>query len=529
MRLAIRIALFLFLLLPTLPGHAQFGNLTGSLTQKATDQLKSLLTKQIGQAIGAGSPLLLDQHSAFPDASTSVTNFHQAKLLKPTAADLSMPLAPGDYVVAVTGYCSQFSIHAPGAGLGYKLAREQGPEAPAISMLLVRGTAQNISPYTLNADAWRIESGMPLNQWPDQDQALVHHLIPEHEKELQGDFVQQLRNTYDEHSSVKIIGKRIRVPNLPSFEVLLTQLGEPGKAVIQLQKARQVLSDKTISAERLPEMLYEPTDDGQPRVLPPSDDPSPSPWAEVQPGVYARLTIIDGNMGRNRFEFRVTSAAFQPVAVAVPHITNVAAFAVPGGLTLDTLYGAPSLSSILEGAAPTLARFAVIGGEVVLVGAEGAAAVVSSPVILTGTGVVLIGYSIYRAAQVLGLLPMMNQDNREGNDKPGNETGEQGDKQFPELDPNDLPDEEKDALNDTLNNIKDGRASGKNYQNRATPNQDKLPGGPGDTYTEYDVDPAPGSKTRGPRRIVKDNTTGKEYYTNTHYGDSGKPSFYTLK
>lgn len=75
-----------------------------------------------------------------------------------------------------------------------------------------------------------------------------------------------------------------------------------------------------------------------------------------------------------------------------------------------------------------------------------------------------------------------------------------------------------------------GGIFGRPYRNLPTMNGDALPGTLGaGGYTEYDVAPPAGVATRGPRRIVRNITTGEFYYTNTHYGDSGKPSFWRIR
>lgn len=272
---------------------------------------KTAIAKKIGEAVGVGSPLLLDQKTAYPDVSNQVKDFHPQKLTITSAEDLQKPLSPGDYSIDVIAYCTQFSIHAPGQGLPYKLASLKGKQAPAISALLSRGTLQGIAPATLNANAWRIQAGLPLKQWPSQDQALIHKLIPEYEKGLEGDYLQQIENTYNQYHLV---------PGIPSFDDMLRQSGAPGQLVLQLRQARQALADQTISAERLPDMLYEPTGDGLPRVLPAAKDSSPSPWAEVKPGIFGRFTVVEGNLGKNLFEFRVTPKA----SAAINNSTMVA-------------------------------------------------------------------------------------------------------------------------------------------------------------------------------------------------------------
>ena len=183
MRLTIRIAILCLFLHLLFSGQVNaqsndiFGNLLGGVKKQAEQEI----TKKVGEAVGVGSPLLLDQTTALPQAP-DITDFHPTHLTISSAEDLCKRLPPGDYSIPVTAFCTQFSIHAPSSGLPYKIARVQGKQAPAISALLVRGMLENLSPATLNVEAWRIQAGLPFNQWPDQDQALIHRLIPEYEK-----------------------------------------------------------------------------------------------------------------------------------------------------------------------------------------------------------------------------------------------------------------------------------------------------------------------------------------------------------
>ena len=75
-----------------------------------------------------------------------------------------------------------------------------------------------------------------------------------------------------------------------------------------------------------------------------------------------------------------------------------------------------------------------------------------------------------------------------------------------------------------------GGRFGRPYRNLPTQNGDTLPGIPGSGgYIEYDVAPPVGVTTRGQRRIVQETANGRLYYTNTHYGDMGLPSFWRIR
>lgn len=107
--------------------------------------------------------------------------------------------------------------------------------------------------------------------------------------------------------------------------------------------------------------------------------------------------------------------------------------------------------------------------------------------------------------------------------------------------PGSLPTGEEADVADTLRHIDMGMIPswlhpnaqgifGRPYRNLPTMNGDVLPGIPGTGgYSEYDVAPPAGVTNRGPRRILKNATTGELYYTNTHYGDAGWPSYWRIR
>src|SRR5262249_40097489 len=236
--------------------------------------------RQLGEAIEVGAPLRLDQRTAYPP--TTIENF-QPKVLDLTPEVMNQPLGPGDYSIPVTGYCTKWSLHYPGRGLPYKLAPLQGRHAPAIGALLDRGTLKGIDPRRLKAMAWRIQGGLPLSRWRPQERELIHQLIPEYEGELDGDFLEQTRATYEQ---ARTLGK------LPPFEKMLATLGPVGQEVLDLLRARKILAHQTLAAERMPDLLYGRPRDGLPKTLEAGPSEPPSPWSEIRPGVFARVTII---------------------------------------------------------------------------------------------------------------------------------------------------------------------------------------------------------------------------------------------
>lgn len=277
-----------------------------ALQEAGLKQLEDEVVRQIGQALEVGARLRLDHRTAIPPTTVPIDNF-QPKKLELTPETINQRLEPGDYTLDVIGYCTKWSLHYPGRGLPYKLAHLQGRAAEAVGALLWRGTLKGMNPRHLNAMAWRIQGGVPISQWRPQERELAHQLIREHEAELNGDFLEQTRSTYD---------KAAKIGKLPKYETLLGQMGPVGETVLDLQRARKVLANKTLAAERMPDLLYGRPRDGLPRTLTGGPNDPPSSWSEIVPGVFARLTIIQGNMGRNVLDLRITPQAGKPSAVA---------------------------------------------------------------------------------------------------------------------------------------------------------------------------------------------------------------------
>ena len=276
--------------------------LSRTLQDAALKQLDAEVVRQLGQAIEVGAPLRLDQRTSFPP--TTIDNF-QPKKLEVTPEIMNQRLEPGDYSIDVIGYCTKWSLHYPGRGLPYKLARLQGRQAEAIDALLWRGTFKGLDPRHLKAMAWRIQGGVPISKWRPQEREWAHQLIPEHEGELDGDFLEQTRATYEK---VRSVGK------LPPYEKVLGRLGPVGESVLDLLRARKVLANQTLAAERMPDLLYGRPRDGLPRTLTAGPNELPSAWHEIHPGVFARVTIIKGDMGHNMLDLRITPQARIPSA-----------------------------------------------------------------------------------------------------------------------------------------------------------------------------------------------------------------------
>ena len=393
--LIVIILCFLLIVVGFPSAHAQ------SFMDKAKKALVETVTTKVGEAVGADAPLHLDHNSAL--RSVEAPSGFSPKLLQPNSnLSLDRPLAPGDYSLPVIGYCTALGVPSPGNGLGQKIAPLQGKNAKAVANLVNRGTVAGVPVHTLQTMVWRIEDGLPVDKWPTEDQQIVDRLIPEHKNQLNGDYVENIQKNYSK--SAKFLG-------LPSFDTLLSNMGEPGKAMLRLREARQTLANKAISNERQPQLLFEQA--GRP-VLPSSPSESSSEWSEIHPGVIARFITVGGADNENRLEFRVLPSAVKsaesisnsfthhPYIEAKPNFQLVS-LGVQGQDSTIKYY--PSIASILTGSALMAGQIINIAGETFVIAAETATAIELAPVVVIG-GAVYMAYSIgNHATQPLIILP----------------------------------------------------------------------------------------------------------------------------
>ena len=170
------------------------------LPSSPNDLLQFLLEYSLKQKLGNTLPLNLNANDAFPTVENGQLPggaFH-GRPLAPGVNGLRTALLPGDYVVPVMAYCTQYSVHRPGQGTAYKLAPVKGTQAEAISTLLWRGTLAGKSPQELQATNWAIQAGVLYDSIPKPYQALIDQLIPEYRNGLRGNMLDVIQSTYKE-------------------------------------------------------------------------------------------------------------------------------------------------------------------------------------------------------------------------------------------------------------------------------------------------------------------------------------------
>lgn len=296
MKMRTRLALFaVALILLLIPAHFiaaarqnPFGGLEDTLKKEAAE-------KALGSLLDAQLPLKLDAKTAYPSVNTLPGGPFQPNTLQFAASDMDTPLAPGDYTLPVTAFCTEYSVHRPGHGIAYEIAPMQGKAAPAIFALLWRGAIEkHRNPSELQAVAWAIQSGLRYAQMPQSYQTVINVVIPDYINEFSGDFVQSAEDTYTTLA---------KGAHLPPLDQLLAGMGKPGELMLSAERQRAALLRQNTTDELRTQTLFAGQDTGVATPLKAQD----GPWTERIPGVaYMRYTIVGGNLAiNNTMEIRI--------------------------------------------------------------------------------------------------------------------------------------------------------------------------------------------------------------------------------
>ncbi|HEY6250541.1 MAG TPA: hypothetical protein VI685_11325 [Candidatus Angelobacter sp.] len=251
----------------------------------------------VGEVLGDGLPIMLDPASVLPPVDPPV-DFHPTEIS--CAPGNVTPLKPGDYSCQVLLYCMKDGDHWPAPHAPYGFSALQGRLAEPTATLLNRGAAAGIDPTVLQAISWSIQASVPLSQMPAPYQEVVYRLLPETDliEGLKGDFLERVTAAYLPFQFV---------PGMPSLDVLLGELGDPGRIIQDIRRSHQIIKEETLNFERLSERLYH----GPPgqQVLPLPGLMPASQWSQIRPGVIAQLVVTTGNLRLNHLNFRVLQNA----------------------------------------------------------------------------------------------------------------------------------------------------------------------------------------------------------------------------
>lgn len=265
-------------------------------------------------------PLDLDANSAYPTVPNEdlLGGPFRGRVLPITLDTLTKPLPPGDYVLPMTFFCSEYSIHRPGAGTAYVLAPAKGTAAKAISTLLWRGMLTGHKPQDLQSVSWAIQGSVPYDKMPANYKRLVDELIPDMKNQVNGqafadieDGFQGKVNRFTRKVSDKateglgkVTGGRGRVDIKVDVELneSFQRLGRLGKMALDGESINTIVTDATLTDDQRTKALYA----GQGTQAPPLSAAN-GPWSVMVPGVaYMRFIVHSGNLqGDNVMQIRI--------------------------------------------------------------------------------------------------------------------------------------------------------------------------------------------------------------------------------
>jgi hypothetical protein len=331
--------------------------LENAAKEKAAETaIETLLNNQL--------PLTLNANDVYPTVTNPPGGPFNPTPLKLTAADLNEPLAPGDYTINTLDFCSEYSVHEPGAGVAYILGPYEGKAAGAIGALIWRGTVQyNINPNSLQAVSWAIQSGLSYAQMPKSYQAIVDQVIPDFKSQINSNFVTNLETTYNNAA---------RTAKLPPLDAILAKMGTPGQLALSAERQRSILLAQNTNDQIRDQTLFQ----GQQSGLYTPVKAENGPWTErVKGQVYMKLEIAGGNMATNNVMMirvlppsTVNARNAGPTPSLAPHLVRAA-------------YGEPQTTPAGEGTFATIYN------------------------LMQG----MLGYSQGRGAQALGQVPVVSQ------------------------------------------------------------------------------------------------------------------------
>ncbi len=319
--------------------------------QKAAETaIETLLNNQL--------PLTLNANDVYPTVTTPPGGPFSPQPLKLSADELNQPLAPGDYTINTLDFCSEYSVHAPGAGVAYVLGPYEGKAAGAIGALIWRGTVQyQVNPNSLQAVSWAIQSGLTYAQMPRTYQAIIDQVIPDFKTEINGDFVSNLETTYNNAA---------RTTKLPPLDTILAKLGKPGELALSAERQRAILTAQNTNDQLREQTLFQ----GQQSGLYTPVAVENGPWTErIKGQVYMKLLIAGGNM---------TTSNVMQIRVMPPPTANASNSSGTAHF-IRASYGEPQTAPAGEG----------------------------SDTSLTGLMQGTLGYSQGRGAQALGQVPVV--------------------------------------------------------------------------------------------------------------------------
>lgn len=329
---------------------------------------QKLLERALRGVLDNELPVKLDAKSVYRTTTKLPGGPFAPKPLQLTADNLTAPLPPGDYAINVLAFCTEYSVHRPGQGVAYELAPLQGKAAGAVANVLWRGTFQGMTPQHLVAVSWAIQSGLTYARLPKSFQDTIDKLIPDYKYELQGDFFQNVEDTYQRYAQ----GFQLT----PLDSLLQEKMGKAGQLLLSAKRFREILLQQNTSDELKEQTLFAGQESG---VYTPVRAEE-GPWTVRIPDVaYIRYKIVGGHVASNNvIEIRI-----------LPHSAK-AAFISPSPRLINSRYAGITAASPPDEQTSPLGIMGVTGSAQTALNASG-----------------MIGYSQGQEAQALiPVIPM---------------------------------------------------------------------------------------------------------------------------
>jgi len=307
-------AMLIFMAARTLAAQISIPHLGGGdpLADAKEKITEDLFVKTATKLLGDQLPIDLDATKVYPTVDVLPGGPFTPQPLALTPNTLGNPLPPGDYTVNVMAFCTEYSVHRPGAGVAYKLAPLEGKQAGAVATLLWRGVQDGVNPQHLMGVAWGIQSGLTYDRMPKTFQATIDSVIPDYKSQLNGDFIQQLEDAY------QAVAKEAK---LPPLDALLLKMGDAGKLALAAELERNAL----LAADKTDELKEQTLFAGQESGVYTPVKAEEGPWTVRIPGVaYMRYQIVGGNLQSNNvIQIRIVGQPGPQAGLQHPAMLNV--------------------------------------------------------------------------------------------------------------------------------------------------------------------------------------------------------------
>src|SRR5579872_3126787 len=297
--------------LPSLPGVPS----VPSANQAAKGIVSNELLKQFGVWFNANRPVYISGNDVLPTVrdlpggAFRPASFAATRKLFTAVPNGIIRMPAGDYNVTVVTYCMGHFNQGPWRNK-FLLAPIKGAWSDILVALNYRAFGSQFSPMQIQGLSWAMQAGMDYSEMSSDSKRIVDALLPDFKGRLQGDFYDRARDEWNSIAS--------KVPNAPSFDSALNQLGDVGKVLNELRAARdEIISD----GNNFNAMVAQFAHLGAVR---PQDSIAMTPWSILAPGVYGRLRTRGTLLTQGIVQIRVTpSAAAQGYQLAATSLRGL--------------------------------------------------------------------------------------------------------------------------------------------------------------------------------------------------------------